>query len=114
MNGSSAHDRSIFFSPWEAAHIGKIRSASGSLSVETWAEKHLAGCYRHVLREKYSSLPQILTNATLGQQLVQLLEDKTLIQMKLQDLSPVFKVYRVRQWFKEYVQARVNDISVRI
>lgn len=91
---------SNYFSPWYAEHMGKIQTASGNRSVETWASNRLRIQY-YIFT--YASLLKLHGDATLLRELNGLLGDEALLQLQLRTLAPFFKNSKRRDWFLEVI-----------
>lgn len=87
-----------YFSPWYAEHVGKIQSASGNATVESWAQ--------HRLRVKFyfftfASLLKLHGDTKLLSELNTILGNEALLKLDLKTLAPAFKDSKKRAWFHE-------------
>lgn len=87
-----------YFSPLNARHIGRILSASGNETVESWASRKLQMSFFPV---PYPSLLKLHSNSKLLYELNGLLGNEALLRLDLKTLAPAFKDIRKRDWFHQ-------------
>ena len=86
------------FAPWYVEHMGRIRSASGNTTVETWASRKLRLSYYLFT---YSSLLKLHGDGSLLRVLSDLLQNEAILQLELKSLGVIFKEPDKRAWFEE-------------
>lgn len=80
--------------------MGRIMTASGNATLETWAEENLKVQFYFFV---YSTLLKLHTDNSLLRDLDKLLGNEALLQLDLRTLTPVFKDPVKRKWFEEVV-----------
>lgn len=96
----SVEELGSYFSPWYTEHMGRIMTASGNATLETWAEENLRVQFYFFV---YSTLLKLHTDNSLLKELDKLLGNEALLQLDLRTLTPVFKDPVKRKWFEEVV-----------
>lgn len=96
----SVEELGSYFSPWYTEHMGRIMTASGNSTLESWAEENLKVQFYFFV---YSTLLKLHTDNSLLRELDKLLGNEALLQLDLRTLTPVFKDPVKRKWFEEVV-----------
>ncbi|XP_066146592.1 torso-like protein [Euwallacea fornicatus] len=87
-----------YFSPWQAAHMGFIKVASGNRTVENWATEKLRNNY---LIFTYPSLLKSKGDPRLLARLNNLLKNEAILGMDMRSLGVVINDPIKKQWFEE-------------
>lgn len=100
VSSLSVDELSSYFSPWYAEHVGKILTASGNSTLETWAEANLRVQFYFFV---YSSLLKLHSDNSLLKELDKLLGNEAVLQLDLRTLSVAFRDPEKRRWFEEVI-----------
>lgn len=110
----SSEEINSYFSPWYAEHMGRVLSASGNTTLESWADDNLRTQFYFFV---FSSLIKLHhpDNAALLRDLDKILGNEALLQLDLRTLAPVFKDPVKRQWFEEVIDNNLKlwEVNMR-
>lgn len=104
-----------YFSPWYAEHIGVIRKASGSSTIEDWMNKKMMQQF-YIMR--FPSIFQISSRLNVESFRMErrransienmIFADEVLIQLELKSLEKVMTSFVSRIWFREVLHNQLN------
>ncbi|XP_050297969.1 torso-like protein [Anthonomus grandis grandis] len=87
-----------YFSPWQAEHVGLIKTASGNKTVEEWASSKLRQSY---FIFTYSTLLKSKGDSRLLTRLNNLLRNEAILGMDMKSLGVVIEDQNKKLWFDE-------------